>query len=63
MAFIAVSYMFINQFAIQHIVDRPGEYITSYAHQSLKLDLFRILTLYLCSAMGILVIPTLHLSR
>ena len=27
MAFIAMCYMFINLFALQHIADRPGEHI------------------------------------
>ena len=29
MASIAIKYMFINQIALQHISDRPGEYRTS----------------------------------
>ena len=33
MAFIAICYMYINLFALQHIADRPGEYRTSIAHQ------------------------------
>ena len=27
MAFIAICYMYIDLFALQHIVDKPGEYI------------------------------------
>ena len=31
MAFIAICYMYINLFAVQHIADSPGEYRTSDA--------------------------------
>ena len=31
MVFIAIYYMFMDQFAVQHIADRPGEY-TGYVH-------------------------------
>ena len=39
MAFIAICYMNIDLFALQHIADRPGKYRTYDAHQSLCFDL------------------------
>ena len=36
MAFIAVCYMFVDLFALQHIADRQGEYRASFAHQSFE---------------------------
>ena len=39
MAFIAICYMYIDLFALQHIADRPGEYRTYDAHQSLRFNL------------------------
>ena len=39
MAFIAICYMYIDKFALQHIADRLGEYSTYDAHQSLGFDL------------------------
>ena len=33
MAFIAICYMYFDLFALQHIADRPGEYIM---YQSLE---------------------------
>ena len=41
MAFIAICYMNINMFALQHIADRPGEYRT-YVQYSNHGDLFAI---------------------
>ena len=38
MAFIAVCYMYIDLFALQHIGDRPGEYRTYDEHQSLRFN-------------------------
>ena len=38
MAFIAICYLYINLFALQHIADRPGKYRTYNAHQSLRFD-------------------------
>ena len=39
MDFFAICYMYVNLFALQHIANRPGEYITIDAHQSLRFDL------------------------
>ena len=36
MAFIAICYMHIDLFALQHIADRPGKYRTYDAHQFLE---------------------------
>ena len=35
MAFIAIYFMYIDLFALQHIADRPGEYLHN---QSLRFD-------------------------
>ena len=34
MAFITISYMYIDQFNLQRMADRPGKYRTYNAHQS-----------------------------
>ena len=39
MAFIAIFYMYIDIFALQHTADRPGEYRTYDAHQSVHFNL------------------------
>ena len=40
LAFLLSNSCSIDQFALQHITERPGEYITSNAHQSLHFDLY-----------------------
>ena len=39
MAFIAICYMYIDLLVLQHRADRPGEYRTYDAHQSLHCHL------------------------